>query len=310
MSDLVDDTSPQLGGDLDTNGHDIIIDDGKGVYADAISNGRELLIFQHTSSANSYIEVYNGVSDSATGTLFGTDVVGSDTTGSGRLVGPGFAATGDTTDVGMSFRTKGLGNFVFVNEDTTSSASPALVLMRKHSSEADNNDIGIIKFMAMDDSPSGSYVEDLRDYANIRCETTDVTSGNADGYLMISALRKDSHTDFLSIGSDPNAHGDTPAAGVAAKAGQMRTFSSNLTVTRADHAGLYLVATSAMTFSLPASPHRGEQYIIMSNTASTVTISANGSDTMNGSTNNQTITTRYEAKTCIAVGDSEWIVLG
>ena len=307
---MVDDTSPQLGGDLDTNGHDIIIDDGKGVYADAISNGRELLIFQHTSSANSYIEVYNGVSDSATGTLFGTDVVGSDTTGSGRLVGPGFAATGDTTDVGMSFRTKGLGNFVFVNEDTTSSASPALVLMRKHSSEADNNDIGIIKFMAMDDSPSGSDVEDLRDYAKIRCETTDVTSGNADGYLMISALRKDSHTDFLSIGSDPNAHGDTPAAGVAAKAGQMRTFSSNLTVTRADHAGLYLVATSAMTFNLPASPHRGEQYIIMSNTASTVTISANGSDTMNGSTSNQTITTRYEAKTCIAVGDSEWIVLG
>ena len=90
----------------------------------------------------------------------------------------------------------------------------------------------------------------------------------------------------------------------------MRTFSSNLTVTRADHAGLYLVATSAMTFNLPASPHRGEQYIIMSNTTGTVTISADGSDTMNGSTTNLTITTRYEAKTCIAVSDSEWIVLG
>ena len=310
MSDLVDDTSPQLGGDLDTNGHDIIIDDGKGIYADAISNGRELMLFQHTTNATAYIEVYNGISDTTTGTLFGVDVVGSDTPGGGRMTGPGFAATGSATDVGLSFRTKGLGQFVFVNEDTTTAAGPAITIARKHSSETDDGGIGVIKFMGMDDSPAGSDVEDLRDYAKIRCVMTDVTSGNADGYLMISALRKDSHTDFLSIGSDPNAHGDTPAAGVAAKAGQMRTFSSNLTVTRADHAGLYLVATSAMTFNLPASPHRGEQYIIMSNTTGTVTISANGSDTMNGSTSNLTITTRYEAKTCIAVSSSEWIVLG
>ena len=308
ISDIVEDTSPQLGADLDTNSFNIKFDDAHGIRDDS---NNEMFVFEKTASADSYIEVHNAVANNTTSnTLFGSDVVGSNTGGAPNMVGPGFAAAGSGTNVALAFKTKGLGNFLFVNEDTTASAGPTMTLMRKHSSEADEDQIGQIKFMAMDDSPTGSDVEDLRDYAKIKVKTTDVSDGNADGYLMISALRKDSHTDFLSVGSDPSAHGDTPAAGVAAKAGQMRTFSSNLTVTRADHAGLYMVATSAMTFNLPAAPHRGEQYIIMSNTTGTVTISANGSDTMNGSTSNLTITTRYEAKTCIAVSDSEWIVLG
>ncbi|MHC4421806.1 MAG: hypothetical protein ACYS1E_14560, partial [Planctomycetota bacterium] len=105
---IVEDASPQLGGDLDTNGHDIIIDDGKGIYATAISNGLELMLFQHTANATSYLQVWNGISDSATGTLFGNDVISTDTVGTGRMTGPGLEATGSTTDVGMSFKTKGL----------------------------------------------------------------------------------------------------------------------------------------------------------------------------------------------------------
>ena len=315
MSDLVDDTSPQLGADLDTNSFNIKFDDAHGIHDDS---NNEQLLFGKTTSANSYIKIWNGISDTTAGTLFGTDVVSSsgNTVAVGRMTGPGFEATGDETDVGMSFKTKGLGSFVFTNDDATNAASPSLILLRNNleGEVADDDDIGIIKFMgadsAMVEEGSVQSLHDYRDYARIGVEIPDQTSGNADGELYVSILVKDSQRRLLAVGSNNLAHGDTPAAGVAAKAGQLRTFSSNQTLDYDDYAGLYLVATSAMTFTLPASPNRGEQYVIISNTTGTVTISADGSDTMNGSTSNQTITTRYEAKTCIAVSASEWIVLG
>ena len=317
ISDLVDDTSPQLGGDLDTNGHDIIIDDGKGIYADAISNGRELMLFGHTSSANSYIKIWNGISDTTAGTLFGTDVVSSsgNTVAAGRMTGPGFEATGDETDVGMSFKTKGLGMFVFTNDDATNAASPSILLLRNNleGEVADDDDIGIIKFMgadsAMIEEGSVQAIHDYRDYARIGVEVPDQTSGNADGELYFSILVKDSQRRLLAVGSNNLAHGDTPAAGVAAKAGQVRTFSSGQALDYDDYAGLYLVATSALTFTLPANPNRGEQYVIISDTTGTVTIDRNG-NTINGASSNATITTRYEAKTFIAMDSGAYIMLG
>ena len=54
--DVVDDTSPQLGGNLDTNAHFIDIDDAKGLRD---SNGNEHLIFQQVSSAANFVEITN-----------------------------------------------------------------------------------------------------------------------------------------------------------------------------------------------------------------------------------------------------------
>ena len=315
LSDLVDDTSPQLGGNLDTNSQNILIDDGHGILDDS---SNEQLLFGKTANANSYIKIWNGISDTTGGTLFGTDVTHNsyNTAGAGRMTGPGFEAISDEDDVGMSFKAKGLGQFVFTNIDSSADAAPIISLLRNTSDTevADDDNIGMIKFMGADSSMlevgSETAIHDLRDYARIGVLVPDQTSGNADGEMYLSILVKDSQKRLLSVGSNNLAHGDTPAAGVAAKAGQLRTFSSNQTLDYDDYAGLYLMATSAMTFTLPATPERGDQYVIISNTTGTVTIAANGSDTMNGSTSNQTITTRYEAKTCIAVSASEWVVLG
>ena len=159
ISDIVEDTSPQLGADLDTNSFNIKFDDAHGIRDDS---NNEMFVFEKTDSADSYIEVHNAVAnDTINNTLFGSDVVGANEGGAPNMVGPGFAAAGSGTNVALAFKTKGLGNFLFVNEDTSASAGPVLTLMRKHSSEADEDQIGQIRFMAMDDSPTGSDVEEL-----------------------------------------------------------------------------------------------------------------------------------------------------
>ena len=55
-TELVNDTSPQLGGDLDTNSHNITIDDAHFIKDE---NGNEQVIFQTTGSAVNELEITN-----------------------------------------------------------------------------------------------------------------------------------------------------------------------------------------------------------------------------------------------------------
>ena len=87
-TDVVGDTTPQLGGELDTNSFNIKIDDAHGLFDE---NNNEQLIFQTTASAVNFAELTN----SATGNDVGLAVDGSD------------------TNVGLSLSTKGSGKFKF-----------------------------------------------------------------------------------------------------------------------------------------------------------------------------------------------------
>jgi hypothetical protein len=98
-SDLVDDTSPQLGGNLDTNSFMIDFDDDHGIRDE---NGNEQLIFQTTTSAVNQLEITNA----ATGNDPKLAAAGGDSNidlalapkGSGELVvGTGSAAATITT---------------------------------------------------------------------------------------------------------------------------------------------------------------------------------------------------------------------
>ena len=88
VADLVNDTSPQLGGNLDTNSHNIAIDDAHGILDE---NSNEQLIFQTTASAVNYLEVTNSATSN----------------------NPSISATGDDTNVGLEFSTKGTGAIKF-----------------------------------------------------------------------------------------------------------------------------------------------------------------------------------------------------
>ena len=60
--DVVDDTSPQLGGDLDTNSFNISFDDAHGITDE---NGNEQIVFQTTSSAVNQLDITNAATGSA-----------------------------------------------------------------------------------------------------------------------------------------------------------------------------------------------------------------------------------------------------
>ena len=83
-SDLVDDTSPQLGGNLDTNSFMIDFDDAHGIRDE---NGAEQLIFETTSSAVNHIDITNAA------------------TGSGAQIG----SVGDDSNINLRLRSKGTG---------------------------------------------------------------------------------------------------------------------------------------------------------------------------------------------------------
>ena len=82
--DVVVDTSPQLGGNLDTNSFMIDFDDAHGIRDE---NGAEQLIFETTSSAVNHIDITNAA------------------TGSGAQIG----AVGDDSNLNLRLRPKGTG---------------------------------------------------------------------------------------------------------------------------------------------------------------------------------------------------------
>ena len=65
-SDLVDDTSPQLGGDLDTNSFNIAFDDAHGINDE---NGNEQLFFSTTTSPVPFGEIAKSIFESSPNAL-------------------------------------------------------------------------------------------------------------------------------------------------------------------------------------------------------------------------------------------------
>jgi hypothetical protein len=96
ISNVVDDTSPQLGGNLDTNSQNILIDDAHFI---ADENGNEQIIFQTTSSAVNQFDITNA----ATGS------------------GPKLQATGGDSNIDLNIEAKGTGH-VTVRGNTNSGA--------------------------------------------------------------------------------------------------------------------------------------------------------------------------------------------
>ena len=96
ISNIVEDTSPQLGANLDTNSHNILIDDAHFIGDE---NGNEQIIFQTTSSAVNQFDVTNA----ATGNP------------------PKLSATGGDSNIDLDLEAKGTGH-VTVRGNTNSGA--------------------------------------------------------------------------------------------------------------------------------------------------------------------------------------------
>ena len=94
ISNVVEDTSPQLGGDLDTNSANILIDDAHFI---ADENGNEQIIFQTTSSAVNQFDVTNA----ATGNP------------------PQLSATGGDSNIDLNLLAKGTGHVTIVGNSNS-----------------------------------------------------------------------------------------------------------------------------------------------------------------------------------------------
>jgi len=91
ISNVVEDTSPQLGGNLDTNSQNILIDDAHFI---ADEGGNEQIVFQTTGSAVNQFEVTNAASGS----------------------GPQLAATGGDTNIDLNIGAKGTGHVTVLGD--------------------------------------------------------------------------------------------------------------------------------------------------------------------------------------------------
>ncbi|MAK87270.1 MAG: hypothetical protein CMK96_10115 [Pseudomonas sp.] len=91
IPELADDTTPQLGGNLDTNSHNVLIDDAHFIGDE---NGNEQIIFQTTSSAVNQIDVTNAATGNA----------------------PQVSATGDDSNINLKLAAKGTGKLELASD--------------------------------------------------------------------------------------------------------------------------------------------------------------------------------------------------
>ena len=105
LTEISEATSPQLGGDLDTNSRNILIDDAHFLADDS---GNEYIIFQKTASAVNQIDVTNAAASND----------------------PSITATGDDSNVGLTIAAKGSGvvQITTTMNPSISSTGKALVL--------------------------------------------------------------------------------------------------------------------------------------------------------------------------------------
>jgi hypothetical protein len=87
ISAVVDDTTPQLGGDLDSNGNNILIDSGNSINDE---NDKEQIKFATTASAVNEMTATNAATGNA----------------------PALSATGDDTNIDLNISPKGIGRVV------------------------------------------------------------------------------------------------------------------------------------------------------------------------------------------------------
>ena len=137
-SDLVGDTTPQLGGNLDTNSSNIQFDDAHGITDDS---DNEQLIFQKTSSAVNFLEITN----QATGS------------------NPSLSANGSDTNVGLEFSTKGTGaikfnDLAYVPQQALTSSSNAVAWDTQAKPNAYHLTTENTTFSAPTNSVEGSFI--------------------------------------------------------------------------------------------------------------------------------------------------------
>jgi len=264
--DVVDDTSPQLGGNLDTNSFNIIFDDAHGITDE---NSNEQLFFTTTGSAVNYLNVTNAAASGD----------------------PKLSALGGDTNIDLAISPKGSGEVVV----GTGSAAATITSSGAHDLTLDTN------------SGTNSGVISIVDGANGNITITPNGSGNIvlDGLTFPNA---DGSADtFLKT----NGSGTLSFAEVSGGTSWQAVKTSTFTAVAGE--GYFVNTTSGVvTMNLPAGTLGNEiSFVDYAGTfdSNTFTIAANGSEKINGSTADLTVSVERAANTLVYTdGTQGWLL--
>jgi hypothetical protein len=303
-SDLVDDTTPQLGGNLDTNSFMIDFDDAHGIRDE---NGNEQLIFETTGSAVNHIDITNAA------------------TGSGPEIG----AVGDDSNINLELRPKGTGEIMI----GTGSASATLTSSGAYDLVLDTNGGTNSGTITITDGANGNITATPNGtgYVEVGGNTNPGTlqlncENNSHGIKLQSPAHSASQSytlkfptgnvtagTFLKVNSVTGSGTSGVGQLSFAAAGTSWQSVKTSTFTAAAGEGYFVNTTSGViTMNLPAGTLGDEiAFIDYAGTfdSNTFTVSANGSEKIHGSTDDLTISTERAANTLVFTDSTQgWLL--
>ena len=208
MSNIVEDTSPQLGGDLDTNSANILIDDAHFIGDE---NGNEQIIFQTTGSAVNQFDVTNA----ATGNP------------------PKISATGGDSNIDFDLEAKGTGHVTIrgntnpgsIQFNCESNSHGQIVKSQAHSEGVTNvltlpagADSTLLSAVSTATLTNKSFGDDVliktTDGAILKLQTSDTTVADGDvvGAIEFSAPDESGGTDAITTAASIVAEADATFA--------------------------------------------------------------------------------------------------
>ena len=282
-SDLVDDTTPQLGGDLDTNSFNIAFDDAHGINDE---NGNEQIIFQTTSSAVNQFDITNA----ATGG------------------GPKLSATGGDSNIDLDIEAKGTGHVTVRGND-----NPGTIQFN-----CENNSHGVqvkspahsVGSSAVLTLPSATgNIIGSGDTGTLPLAAIDIDGGTDIGADLVDA-------DLFIV--DDGAGGTNrkvAASRIKTYIGGGTSWQAVKTSTFTAVAGEgYFVNTTSnvITMNLPAGT-LGDEIVFIDYAGTfdtyTFTVSANGSEKIAGSTDDLTVSTERAGNTLVYTDSTQgWLL--
>ena len=297
-SDLLNDSSPQLGANLDTNSFNILIDDAHFI---ADENGNEQIIFQTTASAVNQFDITNA----ATGN------------------NPIFEATGGDSNVGIDIKPKGTGEVVVgtgaAAATVTSKGAFNLVLDTNEGTNSGNITIVDAANGNIQLTPNGTGYTELVGNTNtgairFNCEN------NSHGVTIKGPAHSSSATYTLTLPtSDGNADEvlKTDGSGVlswgVAAGGTSWQAIKTSGFTAAAGEGYFCNTTSgAFTATLPASPSLGDEVTFVDYAATfdtnNLTVGRNSKPIM-GAAEDLTVAVERAGLTLVFVDDTNgWLL--
>ena len=256
-SDLVDDTSPQLGGNLDTNSFMIDFDTSHGIRDE---NGNEQLFFSTTSSAVNYVNVTNAAT-------------GND---------PKVAAAGDDSNIDLQIAPKGSGEVVVGTGSAASTITSAgaydLILDTNSGTNSGNITITDAADGNITATPNGTGVVAIGGNTNpgtlqLNCENNShgiklqsPPHANSQRYTLKFPTGNVTADRFLKVasitGSGRTAVGQLSFAEVSGGTSWQAVTTTNATMAAGE--GYFVNTTSgAITMTLPGSASQGDEVSII-----------------------------------------------